>query len=24
VWKAQLDANPDNAVLKETVKRFEP
>ena len=24
VWKAQLDANPGNAVLKETVKRFEP
>ena len=24
VWKAQLDSNPDNAVLRETVKRFEP
>ena len=24
VWKAQLDTNPDNAVLKETVKRFAP
>lgn len=24
VWKAQLDSNPDNAVLKETVKRFAP
>jgi tetratricopeptide (TPR) repeat protein len=24
VWKAQLDSNPDNALLKETVKRFEP
>ena len=24
VWNAQLDSNPDNAVLKETVKRFEP
>jgi tetratricopeptide (TPR) repeat protein len=24
VWKAQLDANPDNAVLKETVKRLAP
>jgi tetratricopeptide (TPR) repeat protein len=24
VWKAQLDANPDNVVLKETVKRLSP
>ena len=24
VWKAQLVANPDNALLKETVKRFAP
>jgi tetratricopeptide (TPR) repeat protein len=24
VWKAQLDSNPDNAVLKATVRRFEP
>jgi len=24
LWKAQLDSNPDNAVLKETVKRFAP
>src|SRR5438552_3373853 len=24
VWKAQLDANPDNVVLKETVKRLAP
>jgi len=24
VWKAQLDSNPDNAVLKETVRRFAP
>ncbi len=24
VWKAQLELNPDNAVLKETVKRLEP
>ena len=24
LWKAQLDSTPDNAVLKETVKRFAP
>ena len=24
VWKAQLESNPDNAVLKETVKRLTP
>ena len=24
VWKAQLDTNPENAVLKETVRRFAP
>jgi tetratricopeptide (TPR) repeat protein len=24
LWKTQLDSNPDNAVLKETVKRFAP
>ena len=24
LWKAQLDTNPDNAVLKETVRRLEP
>src|SRR5205823_4775300 len=24
VWKAQLDANPDNVLLKETVKRLAP
>jgi len=24
LWKAQLDANPDNVVLKETVKRLAP
>ena len=24
VWKAQLDSNPDNAVLKETVQRLAP
>jgi tetratricopeptide (TPR) repeat protein len=24
VWKAQLESNPDNAVLKETVKRLAP
>jgi tetratricopeptide (TPR) repeat protein len=24
LWKAQLDSNPDNTVLKETVKRFAP
>ena len=24
LWKAQLDTNPDNAVLKETVKRLAP
>jgi tetratricopeptide (TPR) repeat protein len=24
LWKAQLDSNPDNAVLKETVKRLAP
>jgi tetratricopeptide (TPR) repeat protein len=24
LWKAQLDTNPDNALLKETVKRFAP
>jgi predicted negative regulator of RcsB-dependent stress response len=24
LWKAQLDTNPDNAVLKETVRRLAP
>jgi tetratricopeptide (TPR) repeat protein len=24
LWKAQLDANPDNRVLKETIERFAP
>jgi tetratricopeptide (TPR) repeat protein len=24
IWKAQLDANPNNALLKETMKRFAP
>ena len=24
LWKAQLDSNPDNQVLKETVKRLAP
>ena len=24
IWKAQLDSNPDNAVLKETVRRLAP
>jgi hypothetical protein len=24
LWKAQLDSNPDNAVLKETVRRLAP